>query len=874
MKKKILYGLFMAFFACAAVGTLQSCKDDLDDFEHEYAYDQYQLSGVIDDLRATIDAAKADCAAKIADLQAQITANDGDIAKLQNDLQSLAGEVANRVTIDQLNQRLAQLESDYKAYTDNKTSALKTELEQKITTEIGAVKGLITTLRGDMETKFSEVNGKITNLTNDLTTANGKIDANTTAINKLNLDIAAANAQIELNQQAIAAINKELENVGKTLREHENLIADLQDKYTALDQKIDSVKEELLNEINQLWQQVALNSEMIGQVYTVLSDRIDAVEVELAKVQEELNELTNRVNDLLTGIILQGVDNPIFGNFSLPIGVRSNIAFDWFGQFANDVVFPSALTENTYNAEPCVLTEADLAFLKNSQSLQTAEYKAGYQTNGTLGTVYMTLNPFGHNLTEGKEFSLETSAGRKAMVEFKPVKSDKEITFGYTRADNGFYEAEVVMPATQEAVGSVGVVIEQGLKDATKDILNDFSKRNALNLLKAVYDQLDGFLPAYALRADWTAKVKENGAYVEKPFAVLSGYDLAVATAKPLSYKFLYGKGTDHQLPTFGHMDNFILALKENGDLHFDFSDIHVDLSDINTGITLPDVEITTTIDPITIQNSIKVNVGKIKIEGIVDAQGNPVYTEPITVEIKPGDLGELTGAIESAVSGALDQVKEDMTNWTAQAQNDIDEALKSMMTQIGTKIDAMMAEISGEINDKIDGILDDFGGKAQPWFDRLNKVIDVYNKVAGKINNFLKNPNAYLQVAAFYKANGGIGILSSVKDDPTIFSGNGEAFTLFLSSYTAETVCPAFKKYAAIVNVYNENGVSVRDAEWQNIARMNANSSGLNRVLDGRTFKINVPAGMKAGYTYELVYQGLDYSGVTSTRKFYIKVQ
>ena len=868
MKKKILYGLFMAFFACAAVGTLQSCKDDLDDFEHEYAYDQYQLSGVIDDLRATIDAAKADCAAKIADLQAQITANDGDIAKLQNDLQSLAGEVANRVTIDQLNQRLAQLESDYKAYTDSKTSALKTELEQKITTEIGAVKGLITTLRSDMETKFSEVNGKITKLTNDLTTANGKIDANTTAINKLNLDIAAANAQIELNQQAIAAINKELENVGKTLREHENLIADLYDKYTALDQKIDSVKEELLNEINQLWQQVAQNSEMIGQVYTVLSDRIDAVEVELAKVQEELNELTNRVNDLLTGIILQGVDNPIFGNFSLPIGVRSNIAFDWFGQFANDVVFPSALTENTYNAEPCVLTEADLAFLKNSQSLQTAEYEAGYQTNGTLGTVYMTLNPIGHNLTENKEFSLETSAGRKAMVEFKPVKSDKEITFGYTRADNGFYEAEVVMPATQEAVGSVGVVIEQGLKDATKDILNDFSKRNALNLLKAVYDQLDGFLPAYALRADWLAKVKENGAYVKKSFAVLSGYDLAVATAKPLSYKFLYGKGTDRQLPTFGHMDNFILALKDNGDLHFDFSDLTVDLGE--QSITLPNITISAKVGEITVP-TITVTIEQQEVD---DNNGGTIIIPEQTVDVPADQLAELTNNIKGAINSALDQVKDDIEGWSTEANKELQKQVDKMMDNIEASIKKMMTDISGEINDKIDGILDDFGGKAQPWFDRLNKVLDVYNKVAGKINNFLKNPNAYLQVAAFYKANGGIGILSSVKDDPTIFSGNGEAFTLFLSSYTAETVCPAFKKYAAIVNVYNENGVSVRDAEWQNIARMNANSSGLNRVLDGRTFKINVPAGMKAGYTYELVYQGLDYSGVTSTRKFYIKVQ
>lgn len=881
----------MAFCAFIAVGTLQSCKDELDDLEHQRTYDMYKLSEVIKTLKDQISAAETNCDAKIANLQAQITSNDGDISDLQAQLTTLTGEIKNRVTLAELNNHLNALETNCKDYTDGKISVLDgkiDDLNEKVDSnynefvqQIGAINTTIEQLKDTLKAECKIGIERFQLIQDSLTIIDNKVNQNTAAINRLNIDIAAANARIDLNKKSIDSISSVLYNVQERLNNIEGTVDGIQEtvsnqqaqitsllnQYIALDQKIDSVKEEIMNEVNELWKQVSSNSALISLVYNELTEKIAAAEEKISDIQSELDALTNRVNDMLTGILVQGVDNPIFGNFSLPLGVHSNLAFDWYGQFDNPVVFPSALTENTYDAEPCALTPADLTFLTNSLSLATENFGAGYQVNRSLGTIYMTLNPFGHNLTAGKKFTLETSAGRALPFELNPVESDTEISFGYTRSNNGFYEAEVLMPATQEAVSSCGVVIEQDLKDAAKDILNDVSKRNALNLLKAVYSQISGMLPAYAVRADWT--VGENN------YAVVSGYDLAVTTAKPLSYKFLYGKGIDRNLPTIGHMDNILSKLIDKDDFKFEltssikldkftinYTDIKIEFNDPSVNIKLP--AITVTIPAIEVKDETTgITVGETK-ETVVEVDELSGLNEAIEEGFK--------SAIESLGDDLNDQINDQIKeNLIKGIEKDVNEMLEDIEKQIDDMLKSLEDEINGQIGDMIDNIVD----KAEPYFEKLNKVIDVYNKVAGKISKYLKNPNNYLQVAAFYKANGGVGMLSNVKSDPTVFTGSGSAFTLFLSSYTAETVCPAYKKFAAIVNVYDKDGNSVREAEAQNLARINAGSSRLNKVLDGRSFRISVPvANMKKGYTYELVYQGLDYSGVTSTQKFYIKVK
>ncbi len=228
--------------------------------------------------------------------------------------------------------------------------------------------------------------------------------------------------------------------------------------------------------------------------------------------------------------------------------------------------------------------------------------------------------------------------------------------------------------------------------------------------------------------------------------------------------------------------------------------------------------------------------------------------------------MADITDEIAANIESALRDVMDDLNR---QLNDDV-------LGEIKAQVDNMVAEMNKQINGKIENIIDDFSDKAQPYFDRINKVIDLYNKVAGKINNFLADPNHYLQVAMFYnQANSQVGILSNTVKDPTIFTNGNGWIALYASSYTGEIVAPAYKKYVAISNVYDAKTKKSLNPSAADLQALNAKGKFLNEVKDGNTIRFGISASsLEAGKIYEIVYQGVDYSGRTSTQKFYIQVK
>ena len=52
------------------------------------------------------------------------------------------------------------------------------------------------------------------------------------------------------------------------------------------------------------------------------------------------------------------------------------------------------------------------------------------------------------------------------------------------------------------------------------------------------------------------------------------------------------------------------------------------------------------------------------------------------------------------------------------------------------------------------------------------DKLLEKYNALANKINKFLENPNAYLQVSMAYEdSNGDLHMLSTDKNIPSVFT-------------------------------------------------------------------------------------------------------
>lgn len=848
MKKKVLYGVFMACFAFTAVGTLQSCKDELSDFEHQTNYNFAQMEGVISGLRTDLENCKTNCSAKMEELRGLINANTSNIELTNQRIDALNNELRNYATIKDVDKKLSDLEKSLKDYSDAGDRALS----QKI----GEIDGELSELESNITSKLETLDGKIDALGNTL---GDKID-------QVAYDLGVLQGRVDANTTSITNIKTELETLKQTVEGIDldpilTRISTLETNFTNLQTTVNNIGTQVTALQAQYNSLSGTVSSLAGQISTLTS--------QLNTLTSKFNDLTNRVQDMLTSILVQGVDSPIFGNFSLPIGIKSNIAFDWYGTFDNAVKFPSASRTTAYDAIGIEGLDADFARV----GAPSETYPAGYVMNGNLGNLYVTINPIGHNLTEGKTFSLETSAGKKYPVNLNVEESDQELVFGYSRsAANGFYSAEVTADAenAEAIINAVGVTIDENLKTSAKNLFNDFSKHNAYDLLKAVYNQLDGMLPAYALRADWTTTPQTEGS-APATYSVLSGYDLAVATAKPLSYKFFYGEGSDRRIPTHGHIDNIINDLKEDLNIKLNTSfDINTDFKVNLTGFDLK-INTTVSVD----RKSIEIIIPEITV---YDNAGNEVgKTEEQPVTISADQLEGLYGAIEKGFNDAIKNLSKDLSDQIyAQIEENlianIEKQVSDMLKDIKKQVDDMLANLEVQINDQISNIIDELSGKAQPFFDKVNQMIDVYNKVAEKINNFLANPNHYLQVAVFYKGNGTVGILSNVKSDPTQFAnGGGDAISLYLSSYSGEIVCPAYKKFVAVTNCWNASGV----ADNSQLRQINANGVNLNKILDGRTIKAALPASsLKSGYVYEILYQGLDYFGATSTQKFYITVK
>lgn len=842
MKKKVLYGVFMACFAFIAVGTLQSCKDELSDFEHQTNYNFAQMEGVISGLRTDLENCKTNCSAKLEELRGLIDANTANDELTNQRIDALNNELRNYATIKDVDKKLSDLEKSLKAYSDAGDLALS----QKI---------------GEIDGEISELES---NITSQLTVLDGKIDALGRtlgdSIDQVAYDLGVLQGRVDANTTSITTIKSELDSLKQVVAGFDP---------TAILARL-SALETSVNTINS---QVAALQEQYNSLngdISTINSKIAKLNTDLDTLTSKFDDLTNRVQDMLTSILVQAVDGPVFGNFSLPVGIKSNIAFDWYGTFDNAVEFPSSSRTTAYDATGIEGLEADFERV----GVPSETYPAGYVMNGNLGNLYVTINPIGHNLTEGKTFSLETSAGKKYPVNLNVEESDQELVFGYSRsAANGFYSAEVTADAenAEAIINAVGVTIDENLKTSAKNLFNDFSKHNAYDLLKAVYNQLDGMLPAYALRADWTTAPKTSGS-APAPYSVLSGYDLAVATAKPLSYKFFYGEGSDRRIPTHGHIDNIINDLKEHLNIKLNTSfDINTDFKVDFTGFDL-NINTTVSVD----RKSIEIIIPEITV---YDNAGNEIgKTEEQPVTISVDQLKGLYDAIEKGFNVAIENLSKDLSDQiNAQIKENliknIEAQVSDMLMDIKDQVNDMLKNLEVQINDQISNIIDEVSGKAQPFFDKVNQMIDVYNKVAEKINSFLANPNHYLQVAVFYKGNGTVGVLSNVKSDPTQFAnGGGDAISLYLSSYSGEIVCPAYKKFVAVTNCWNASGVAADDSQ---LSQINANGVNLNKVLDGRTIKAALPASsLKSGYVYEILYQGLDYFGATSTQKFYITVK
>ena len=804
--KKVLYGVALTLLASASVGSLQSCKDDVNDLKTQTSYDLKNLQLEIEK--------------KLKELEDEIGKKQDEGDYVTTD------ELSDYATLKYVNKLI------YGVETDTPDPALVAEIEK------GG--GLLEMIKGALD-KVSCNSASFKEQIENLLYPKGEnqpADYN----NSENM-IAYLNGKIGANKASIDEITKFLAGY---LKDGEG---EQTGEYKTLQQRLQAITEDietLQNDVKTLKDDIA-----------VIKARLDNIESAMTQAFNYLDALNGRLDNLITSIKVERAVSPVFGDLSLPVGIKSNVLFNWYGYSdrGEAVPFPTAMAG--FVGEGITLPAG----------APSVNIPNGYFDDEVeLGNVYVTLNPVGH-VFNGNKLTFTTSAGNDLEFQVEVNASDYELKHGYTRAEgeingNGFYEGKVTVPNAN--IESIKLSLDDKLMTSMKNVVKDPTKRNAASLIKALYDQMSGMMPAYALRYDWTSNYytgtegKENVTVgegdnattteipewstevSEKAYAVLSGYDLAVAAARPLGFNFLKGEGaSSDKVPTIGNLDNFIQEMidKSLDKINIQGKDMEIDGHKIGFANGIVKID--------------KDDDGLVATVTGVTVDGNDITVRPAHFVNPENASAAINKEICEAIANSDAFKNEDHDKTVAKLEASVDIALLQMQKQINE----VLAEVNGQIHDAFNNI----GDSAESYIDKANRAIDLYNKVANKINNFLKDPNHYLQAAAFYAAGNNMGILSSNPNSPTVFTGSGNTITLYLSTYTGEIIAPAYKKYVAVTTP----GAS------------NLNSGDLNQVLPGSRIAVDVNvAGFESGKTYELTYQAVDYRGFYSTRKCYIQVK
>ena len=738
----------------------------------------------------------------------------------------------------------------------------------------------------NLETTITDYGNRISTLENQVVDLSDRIDGQDTKIEDLNKALTKA-AKDAIDALALANYNSTRLNTLKTL--YDDLADDianmganigdmtdltnLADEIRALKQKDEDLQrqlnaqsqkdEELADAIqavddalNTHLVQYAIDLDALQQRVKANEDAIKAIQTELKKIAQ----LENRINSLITSMIVQGVYNPLFGSFSLPIGVQSNMLINYYGISDKQTYsFPSTQQIATVDNKPQI-SDAEYAVLQAS-GLVPASIENGAvlidNNDANLGKLFLTINPNNVDFTDG-DLTLVNSQDAACTVKLKNLKrSDEVLKFGYSArsAQNGFYEADAYLEPNLSSVSDVSVHIDDNLKSAMKDILSDGRsglRANAFNLLKALYDQFNGILPAYGLKAAWTV----NG----QNYATYSTYNIAATTFRPLSYSFLHGQSLGNKrLPMIDPISNAIIDINA-GDYQFDFGDItiNIDTSDLNLDFSFADVKLDYTGNfDVTVKG--EVDGKEITLTGKVDQNDLDGFIQQLEDQFTKQANEQWTKDVEDAFRKALTQLNDKINDA-------IKQAVKDMQVKINENIEKMITDIKDQINNKVGS-----------YIDRFNSFINRYNNIAKRINNFLDDPNYYMQPAIFYRGSAARDFLLSTNPaNPTVLvNDGGNGFMIYATSYNAEIVAPSYKKVVAITDVIdNATGNSVADAQSQCVA-INNSTDFLAEVCPGYQKRFVIPTtNMKSGHTYEILYTSVDYHGVTATCRYYVTMR
>lgn len=582
---------------------------------------------------------------------------------------------------------------------------------------------------------------------------------------------------------------------------------------------------------------------------------------DIAALQQDAANILKFIQQEVTGIEIQATYNPIFGTFSYPIGIQSNILGAYYGVAGGFVQFPAsdaseAQIASWANKTP-ILTKDELAAIYDASKCIRYNKDDILMVEGedNAGKLYLTVNPSNVKFDDSY-FTLRASDNTVSKVELSPVKAcTEQLKWGYNRAaaensSNGFYVATAQIK--KDVVNDVALSFNmKGLAKQIQSMMNDWSSTSASDLAKlalTIHDGLKTNVPRLGVQYQWKDAVSGDWKnYVSK-------YDIAAVSVKPLGFDFLLVENEDGTVVPMDFSQGIVkfqnkLTAKEKT---FEMELFQEIANMIHVVIPYP------------------TSGGNIVTR--IEADGVHVY-----MFIANGSLGSVTPSI-TINNGTL------YNNGTIVIPNDPTGKLTLSGTAVSLPnvassdgyymdITPLYDAIKKGIEDAINGI----NGKAETTIDKyMQKIINAQNKIFGKVESVASNLNRYVQPAllAYSGEFNGYFYPSRNHATPTEVK-KGTKIMLYPTTLSGEIVAPAFKKYVAISGVWKLGDItSEEDAKAANTAA----SDKLNTIFDGTQFNmsngIEINTGsLKPGYVYEFIYECLGYNGKVAGKKYYIAI-
>ena len=756
--------------------------------------------------------------------QAATNANaytDAEITKLKNELVAADADLAEQIsavrTLAESNQHAI---ADLTTQVSTNTTNISTNA-QNIAAN-GQRIGELATLLDNLETNCSQMITNLFNLYNDLDS-------------RLTLDEEALElvktGQITL-QEAVNNLNTELGNkVDKTdFNAVKEQVKKNRDDIKDIKENVDSIKTELAKKVSQEDFDV-LNGKVsdMDAAYKKADQELEArVQTQIDSINIKLNQLFDKMMNMLTGIELQATESPITGyeNFSF-LGAEAHILGAYYGKAAS--------TE----------TLGDSTIYMNSLLID--------ETSGeNAGVVYATLNPSNVDFT-GCTLKVVNSQGEEAPFTATVVKSNRVLKYGISRAGNSnLYAIKINLNKDNlDAAKTWTSSDAAALKDVAKNVLDKLRQPSTTRLnigdaATTIARIFNNRLTAYALQAEQDYIDANN---VKQTRTITSKLSLAATAIKPISYNFLKDNATlkNLDLPSFPTLQS---KLNFN-DYKFNWTPIE-GMGNMKTSVTLKDMPDI---------NNIKVKLdGEIVVpQPTVDPKVWLVGTETVTGTVNDDgtvtiDLGQLGAKAEVNIGEVKvnpDGIKVTVdTSATKDMTYDVEipmDEFNKIINNINSQVGNMIGNVNG-IVDKVKNYADIFDGQ---YIAGINKFIQ-------KFENLLRRSNSLLQPAMFYvTSNGSWNQLAREKEGASYLKlQGGKASTVFVaSSYSGEILAPAYKKY---VHVEGPTGAHVTGVN-------------LNKVINGNLHKIGFETDKEGVYT--ITYEAVDYSGVKVAKTFYVKV-